>query len=218
MKCYFIRHGKTAGNLKLHFNGSGTDEPLVESGKEELKAIDDAAAGAVLFTSPMKRARETASIMLPDLEQRVIDDLREMDFGMFEGKSHTMLDGDPDYQEWLDSAGEKRIPGGEKLSEFSRRVAAAVKLAYEEAVSQGAETMYIVAHGGTIMAAMSMLTGEKYYEFNLPNGAGFIAELEENDAEYGLAATSYDRFCGGLRAGSDAWRPPQYTPSGSLDR
>ena len=216
MRCYFIRHGETAGNTQLHFNGCRTDEPLTESGKAKLCRINDVPDGALLFTSPMIRARETASIMLPQLEQRVIENLKEMDFGRFEGKNHAMLDGDPEYQAWLDSGGSMRIPGGETLEEVGARVAGAVMQAYKEASARGAGTMYIVAHGGTIMAAMGVLTGEKYYEFNSPNGAGYVTELEETDAEFGLAATSYDRFCGGLRAGLAAWRPPRYTSSGDL--
>ena len=217
MRCFFIRHGKTKGNETLSFNGSGTDDPLTESGKTELKRIDDVPEGALLFVSPMKRARETAAIMLPGLDQKVIDDLREMHFGTFEGKNHDMLDGDPEYQAWLDSGGEIRIPGGEKRSEFAMRVYGAVKQAYKKAEAEGTDTIYIVAHGGTIMAAMSVLTGENYYLFNTPNGAGYLTELEENDAGNELAAITYDRFCGGLSAGPSAWRPPRYTPSGDMD-
>ena len=218
MKCYFIRHGKTKGNETLSFNGSGTDEPLTEIGRKELKRIDGVPERALLFVSPMIRARETASIMLPDLEQRVLSDLREMHFGSFEGKNHETLDGDPVYQAWLDSGGEMRIPGGEKRSEFAMRVYGAVGQAFIETEAEGADTMYIVAHGGTIMAAMSALTGENYYLFNTPNGAGYVTELEVDDAGNELAATTYDRFCGGLSAGSSAWRPPRYTPSGDMDR
>ena len=81
-----------------------------------------------------------------------------------------------------------------------------------------AETMYIVAHGGTAMALMSWLTGEDYYTFNLPNGAGYEIELETDDGGNVLAATAYDRFFGGLCDGSADWRPPKNTPSDKMDR
>jgi broad specificity phosphatase PhoE len=86
------------------------------------------------------------------------------------------------------------------------------------AVSNGADTLCIVAHGGTIMAAMSGLTGGEYLSFNAPNGAGYIIELETDDAGNVTAATSYDRFLGGLRDGSSGWRSPEYTPPGSMGR
>lgn len=63
IKCYLIRHGITEGNTALHFNGSGTDEPLAEEGKEALKKIEGVKPGSMLFASPMIRARETADIL-----------------------------------------------------------------------------------------------------------------------------------------------------------
>lgn len=218
MKCYLIRHGITEGNKTRSFSGCRTDEPLSAEGRDALRRIDRVNSGAVLFSSPMKRALETASIMLPGLDPVMIDDLREMDFGDFEGKNHNQLDGDPKYQEWLDSGGSMPAPGGESVKGFRERVfsgfCAAVRLAKETSY----ETMYIVAHGGTIMALMSRLTGEDHYTFDLPNGAGYEIELETDDGGNVLAATSYDRFFGGLRDGSSDWRPAQYTASDKVDR
>ncbi len=215
MKCYLIRHGQTMGNVLLNFNGCRTNEPLTEDGRAALRKIDDVPEGAVLFASPLKRAIETASIMLPGHKPTVIEDLREMDFGYFEGKNHKMLEGDPGYQEWLDSGGASKVPGGESIAEFQERVVGAFREAVSRAVSQGADSMYIVAHGGTLMAVMNMLTGESYYEFNAPNGAGYCIDLEVDDGCKNISADTYDRFCGGLSDGPDGWRPPQYTPSGS---
>ena len=218
MKCYLIRHGITEGNKALHFNGSGTDEPLTEQGKEALKEIEVAEPESMLFVSPMKRARETAAIMFPGKRPAIIDGLREMHFGIFEGKNHSMLDGEPEYQAWLDSGGVSEIPGGESIGSFRDRAWEAFTEAIAMAAREGTDTVYMVVHGGTIMAVMSSLTGEDYFAFNAPNGAGYIIDLETDDAGNVTAATTYDRFCGGLRAGSDGWRPPRYTPSDSMDR
>ena len=218
MKCYLIRHGITKGNNALHFNGSGTDEPLTEEGKKALKEVEGVEPGSMLFTSPMIRARETAAIMFPAMKRTVIEDLREMHFGIFEGKNHKMLDGKPEYQAWLDSGGVDPIPGGESIGIFRERVWKGFKEALRTAVNKGADTIYLVVHGGTIMAVMSSLTGENYFDFNAPNGAGYIIEVEMDDAGNVTAPTTYDRFCGGLRAGFDGWRPPRYTPSDSMDR
>ena len=218
MKCYLIRHGITEGNNALNFSGSGTDEPLTREGREALKEVEGAVRGSMLFVSPMTRALETAAIMFPGVKPVVINDLREMHFGKFEGKNHKMLDGDPEYQAWLDSGGYAPIPGGESIGSFSARTWRGFKAAVSHAVKKGAGSICIVAHGGTIMAVMSKLTGEDYFAFNAPNGAGYIIEVEIDDAGNVTASTAYDRFCGGLRAGSDGWRPPRYTPSDSMDR
>lgn len=218
MKIYIIRHGITAGNKELNFNGCRTDEPLSEEGRAAIKTIEGIPEEALLFVSPMKRARETASIMFPGRPQTVIEDLREMDFGDFEGKNHKMLDGDPEYQAWLDSGGFSKIPGGESISEFRERAGRGFREAVRQASAKGAGTICLVVHGGTIMAVMNIVTGEDYFTFNAPNGAGYTFELETDDAGSFTSATSYDRFCGGLRAGSDGWRPPRYTPSDRVDR
>ena len=218
MKCYLIRHGITEGNNALNFSGSGTDEPLTEEGRAALKEVENMTSGAMLFASPMTRALETASIMFPGVRPFVIDDLREMHFGIFEGKNHKMLDGDPEYQAWLDSGGFDPIPGGESIASFSARTWRGFKEAVAHAVKNDAESICIVAHGGTIMAVMSTLTGEDYFAFNAPNGAGYSIEVEIDDAGNVTASTAYDRFCGGLRAGLAGWRPPRYTPSDSMDR
>ena len=218
MRCYLIRHGITEGNNALHFSGSGTDEPLTEEGKEALKKIEGVKPGSLLFASPMTRALETAAIMFPGMKRTVIEDLREMHFGIFEGKNHKMLDGEPEYQAWLDSGGVTEIPGGESIQSFRDRVWNGFTGALGIAANKDIETIYLVVHGGTIMAVMSSLTGEDYFDFNAPNGAGYIIEVEMDDAGNVTASTAYDRFCGGLRAGSDGWRPPRYTPSDRMDR
>ena len=218
MRCYLIRHGITEGNNALHFSGSGTDEPLTEEGKEALKKIEGVKSGSMVFASPMKRALETAAIMFPGLKPVVIDNLKEMHFGIFEGKNHSMLDGGSEYQAWLDSGGTLPIPGGESLKSFRERVWKGFTEVLSIAADKGADAVYLVVHGGTIMAVMSSLTGKDYFDFNAPNGAGYIIEVEIDDAGNVTASTAYDRFCDGLRAGSDGWRPPRYTPSDSMDR
>ena len=218
MKCYFIRHSITEANAKKLFNGCGVDDPLSEEGKELIRPIDDTDINAPLFCSPMKRALETAAIMLPLHEPRIIDELREMDFGRLEGKNHEMLKDDSEYQAWLDSGGIDGVPGGESLEEFGQRVLTGFRKALSISASDGTDTIYLVAHGGTIMVLMCALTGRDYYEFKLPNGAGYEIDLEVDDAGNVVAAASYDRFCGGLRNGSSDWRPPQYTTSDQVDR
>ena len=218
MRCYLIRHGITKGNTALHFNGSGTDEPLTQEGREALKEIEGVEPDSMLFASPMTRALETADILFHGREPAVIDDLREMHFGVFEGKNHKMLDGNPEYQAWLDSGGTEKIPGGESIESFSKRAWKGFTEAIAIAADKGVKTVYLVVHGGTIMAVMSTLTGENYFEFNAPNGAGYIIEVEIDNAGNVTASTTYDRFCGGLRAGLAGWRPPRYTPSDSMDR
>ncbi len=218
MKFYLIRHSITQDNVERKFSGCRTDMPLIQEGIDILQPVRDVPQNSILFVSPMLRARQTAEIMFPGKEQIVVNEIMEMDFGIFEAKNHSMLDGDPDYQAWLDSGGLAIIPGGESIGIFRERVLRGLKKILAEAVREEREAVYTVAHGGTLMAVMSFVTGRDYFDFNVPNGMGYVIELEADDAGNITSAGSYDRFCGGLRDGYRDWRPPQYTPSGEMDR
>ncbi len=86
MRVVLIRHSKTAGNLKGRYIGT-TDEPLCEEGIRLLEGKTYPTAELV-YVSPMKRCRETASLIYPTLTQREEPLLRECDFGDFENKNY----------------------------------------------------------------------------------------------------------------------------------
>ena len=91
MQILFFRHSMTAGNLEHRYLGCKTDEPLCQEGiafaKQQVKQGSFPLPEQV-FVSPMRRCRETASILFPNLKQQIHPDLRECDFGMFEGKNY----------------------------------------------------------------------------------------------------------------------------------
>ena len=131
MEWMIIRHGETAGNAKKQYIGV-TDQPLTKQGIRELKekkargcyskAQKALELGAGLFVSPMLRCRETAELIFPGTPYTLIPELREMDFGEFEGKSYMDLSQNPEYQKWIDSNGELPFPGGESRETFKNRV------------------------------------------------------------------------------------------------
>lgn len=209
IKCILIRHGKTAGNIARRYMGGRTDESLSEAGMAEVRdmthildAGGSSAEKTILVTSPMKRARETAGIMFPGLEQNVVEKLREIDFGVFEGRTHFEMDGEPAYQKWIDSMGSGEIPGGESMDEFRIRSMEGFAKAASAARDSSAETLIITAHGGTLMAVMSVLFGGHYYDYYVNNCEGFVFGLEVDDAGHFAAAGAYDSFCGRLPDGS----------------
>ena len=200
MRVVLIRHGKTTGNIERRYSGCRTDDPLAEEGIAALCRIT-VDENSLLFVSPMKRAKETAEILFPELEQRIEHDVREMDFGRFDGKTHAELDGDPDYQAWIDSGGTAQIPEGESMLSFRDRTMECFRRIIREATADGARpVVYIVAHGGTIMALMNSLTGIQYYSFLVDNGTGFDLDLEVDDAGNIVAVRSYGSFYSGIRS------------------
>ena len=176
MKIVFIRHGKTHSNTEGRYIGR-TDEPLCALGEKEIKALEYPAAGVVIC-SPMLRCLETAALIYPGMAAKVYEGLRECDFGKFEGKNYAELNGDPAYQEWIDSGGTLPFPGGESVEGFKARCVSA----FEKAVSdhKAAKALAFIVHGGTIMAVMEKYAGGVYFDYQVKNGHGYIVEFKNN--------------------------------------
>lgn len=199
MKVIILRHGKTQSNIERRYMGCRTDEDLLETEKLSLQDPGIADDDILIISSPMKRSLQTAHIFFPGKEVLVADDLREMDFGIFEGKNYMDLSGDPDYQAWVDSGCTSRIPGGESMDSFIKRTMTGFREAVRTAIDKRAATLCIVAHGGSIMSVMYSLFGGNYYDYYTQNGDGYIFRLEVDDAGDFAAAGTYDSFCGRVR-------------------
>ena len=89
-KLHLIRHGMTAGNLQGLYIGSGTDIPLCEEGRAQLKELKERFEYPQVdtaFSSPLVRAVATANILFPNAgHQFTVHDLREAGFGVFENR------------------------------------------------------------------------------------------------------------------------------------
>lgn len=157
-----IRHGATEANEKGIYIGR-TDLPLSPKGAAELAAkMDefDYANVHKVYTSPLKRCTETADILYPDTETLVVDGLRELDFGDFEGKSVDQLINREDYKSWLGGGRDTRPPNGESLEELTARTFAAFHGIIIDMMYTGLTHCAVITHSGIIS---NLLTG-----FGLP--------------------------------------------------
>lgn len=181
MTINLIRHGKTAGNIERRFVGS-SDEPLCGAGITELKSIACPDCGIVV-SSPMKRCLQTAEIIYPHKNIIVYDDLRECDFGIFEGKRHAELDGDPVYMKWLENNGMEAPPGGEDVPSFRERCVRGFLKAVDE--NKTVDTISLIAHGGTIMSILAefAVPRKEFYEYITDNGHGFVTVFDGEKTE-----------------------------------
>lgn len=189
MTIYLIRHGETFGNQKKRYIGT-TDEPLCHPGRCFLAQIREKHIYPIpdlLYCSPMLRCRETAEILFPGVEQQLIADLRECDFGEFENQNYQELAGNEAYQRWIDSNGRLPFPGGESREAFQERsLNAFYRLEKEWEQLDVEKTIAIVAHGGTLMSileAVGIPTGS-YYDFQVGNGEGYRLEGEKGQYHY----------------------------------
>lgn len=180
-----IRHGKTPGNLLKQYIGR-TDQSLAEKGIDELKAIAsseafrkalDSKAVDKIFVTPLKRTQESAAILFPNAEQTVVDDLREMDFGIFEEKNYKDLEHSKEYSAWLDTNCEAKAPDGEDKASFSKRSSDAFRKCLENSKE---DTVFFLVHGGTIMSVMEAFGQPKqdYYQWYADNGHGYMADWD----------------------------------------
>lgn len=148
MKLWLIRHGETEWSLS-GAHTSRTDIPLTERGKERAAKIRDYLAQrkfSLVLTSPLKRARETCRIAgYADVAQ-IQENLREWDYGIFEGRTTADIRKDqPDWSIW-----DSPVPEGEPLE----HVAARAQKVIDRALQAGGDVaLFAHAHILRILAA-----------------------------------------------------------------
>ena len=177
MQITLIRHGKTAENLAGRYMGR-SDAPLCPEGiADAQRAAKDETLQRV-YVSPLKRARQTAAILFPNAEQVVIEDLQEMDFGDFEGRTAAEMEHDPAYRAWVDDLCRGACPNGESQAGFRKRVTAALFAL----IARADGDCTVVSHGGVIMAIMAELAEPKkdFYDWYTPNLCGYRANVQRS--------------------------------------
>lgn len=177
MKLYLIRHGLTPDNERRRYLGR-RDVPLSEGGAAALRAADF--APELVYVSPLCRTQQTARILFPSARQEIVEGLIEMDFGDFDGRSAKEMENDADYRAWVDGGCLGRCPNGETRAEYSARTCETIAALVERGAAEGAETLVVVAHGGTQRVVMEHMAepGCGYYDFRPVNGGGFVFEYD----------------------------------------
>ena len=188
MELILMRHGTTQGNLERRFIGT-LDVPLLPQGEELARRVG-ATLPAVehIYRSPLQRCRRTAELLWPGVEMTVVDELRESDFGPFEGKNHEELKDDPLYQAWLgmgDRPNFAAMPVGESAQQVTDRVSIGLEKTAADAARRGFGRVGVVAHGGALMALLAKYGRPErdYYGWMCPNCGGFRAELNPDTLE-----------------------------------
>ena len=181
-RTFLVRHGRTAWNADGRFRGR-SDVPLDERGLAEAAR---AAARlvrerpAVLATSPLRRALQTAEVIAAacGLEPVVHDGLVDLDHGEWTGLSRAEAEArDPDaFARFRGAPFEARPPGGEEL----RSVLARTRRALEELMAErpGA-AIAIVSHEIPIRLLLGELLGipgEAIWRLDVPTGSVSVLE------------------------------------------
>ena len=157
---FLVRHGETAWNRELRFQGQ-IDVPLNDLGLTQAQRLADRLRlewqsgfdkPLRMFSSDLQRAHQTAQTLGQALGLAVTAHapLREQHFGLFEGllSADIQRDHADVWQRWLQFDADFAIPGGgESTRAFHARVSQAVR---GLAQAHADHTLVIVTHGGVL--------------------------------------------------------------------
>jgi broad specificity phosphatase PhoE len=137
---------------------SNDDPPLSDAGRAACRYVAEVLASmslARVFVSPRRRTLETRKLVAPATPYEICDELREVDFGTWEGKT----------LEWLEQNDAQRLaerrrdpvrfrpPGGESFEDAAPRLrAVAAKLSVEDNV-------LVIGHRGSLGVLERILRG-----------------------------------------------------------
>ncbi len=170
---YLIRHQEP--EQRGVFLGRG-DPPLSERGREDAARLGAISAAAV-YSSPLRRALETAAAI--DAPLIVAPELIEMDFGAWEGRTWQEIErGWPELAagklaDWLTAP----APGGETWAALAARVERAL-----ERILAGPMPAAVVAHLAVNAAISAKLTGTNPKEFQQDYGQIIVCDTGSRES------------------------------------
>ncbi|MQS74932.1 histidine phosphatase family protein [Companilactobacillus halodurans] len=197
MELYFIRHGKTQWNLEGKYQGGHGDSPLLSESMNDISLLAKRLQETKIdhmYASPLPRAKVTAETLIEDMNRQIplsiVDDLREFDLGIMEGRKFSEL--------------ENEIPGviyafrnqpcdydsdlirGESFEEVAKRTTGAVKRIVDE--NQASGSVVIVSHGAALVTLIQSLLGTDIADIRKDGGLSntSLTHLQYNDGKFKL--------------------------------
>jgi probable phosphomutase (TIGR03848 family) len=179
---YLVRHGSN-DYLGKGLAGRLPGVCLNEKGRAEAARIAETLSSAGIqriFSSPLDRCRQTAEPLAQRLSLSIeySDEILEVDFGDWSGKSLTELDASDQWKLWNTYRSGTRAPNGETILEIQARMVAFLEKLTREARSTSApNTFAIFSHGDPIRAALCHYLG-------IP--LDFLTRLEVSPGSYSI--------------------------------
>jgi len=171
MKIYLTRHSKTVWNEEKRLQGR-LDSPLTKEGLENVfalkKHIQDMHFDYV-FSSPIKRAFDTASLLFDETSIIKDERLMEMNFGILEGQKISEIlktNHDLYYDLWHRPEVFTIIPGGESYDDVILRVKNFLNDIQK--LDEDSHIM-IVTHGMLFIVLLATMLGYEKKDFVLLN-------------------------------------------------
>lgn len=155
-RLFLIRHGESALGVQRRYAGH-VDCPLTARGRREvldLLPLFRRHDVSRIYSSDLRRCRETARILAGDRPVYFTRHLREMDFGLWDGLTSEQIRATHSdlYTAWINEPSQVTPPGGESLISVARRVRGfAGHLAWRHPEGSFA----LVTHGGPVRLLLS---------------------------------------------------------------
>jgi ribonuclease H / adenosylcobalamin/alpha-ribazole phosphatase len=189
-RLYLVRHGETLANREYRYIGT-RDDPLSTLGEVQAKQLADALSELpirAIYSSPLQRTYMTALPIAArhKLEVQKVDDLRECNFGQWEGlsKADVMERSTEDRQRYLEWEHDTSIapPEGESFEALQRRVVAVVE---ELAQTRPDQAIVLVSHVGPIKVLLGAALGAPLASaFRIFLDPATISVIDWRDASY----------------------------------
>lgn len=191
MKLYIIRHGETSWNVQRRLQGT-SDTDLNENGITLAKRTGEALKEIpfdLCFTSPLKRAKMTAELILAGRDIPIYDDerLREISFGEWEGRDSALLPAHMLDNFFHHTEVYEPPKGGESIREICTRTKDFFQeLIYREKLQD--KTLLIASHGCAVRALLQNVYADaeirNFWHGCVPPNCGVnIVEVADGRAE-----------------------------------
>jgi hypothetical protein len=160
---FTVRHGHVPGISPERFRGRAEIE-MTERGHVEARQTADWIARwwhpTIVYTSPMKRCRDTAKEIATrcGVSVEVLDDLNDLNYGNWQWQTNDTIAADSPalYRRWRTTPHLMRFPNGESFQELIARAADALRRAMEKRlVDRPSPTIFSGRHGSRELSRFS---------------------------------------------------------------
>ncbi len=201
-----VRHGRTRWNAEHRFQGSGPDSdlPLDDEGRTDVSVLGARLRDAfdAVYSSPMRRAQQTASVLASEFE--LLPAVTEQHMGALEGLrvSDGLAQHPAFFEDWAKDPGRHRVPGGgESLGDVRDRALPALSSLKAAHGHEPDAVVAVVTHQMVIAAVSCAIAGvpmREYQDFTVPN-LGMTVLVSAADGGFALGPVAVDLFAGSSR-------------------
>ena len=181
---HLLRHGQTPCSRDNLFCGAGLDPELTAEGLAMARAFAAAARNLpwqAVYASPLRRTVVTAQPLCEalGLKPELRDDLKEIHYGLWEGKTAAAVDREfhDDYLKWTADPAWNAPTGGEPAVAIARRALQVVE-EIKQSVRDG--HVLVVSHKATIRILLCGLLGIDVgrFRYRLACPVGSVSHVE----------------------------------------